>query len=631
MIIQKINTYLPKTTFGRKLKKDEEQDYKENAIKPALDFLQTKEIAMIIHGTSYPQDKNDIGVGTPYGKVAAQLIPFEILHGFNSNQLGPIGELNSVIQISPYKSSVETKNTLFIDFEKLTTKEYGNLLEDIDIEAVTGRTDSTNKNFAHSNFADAFANNKKLLKIAYNKYQKELSSHPENEIPEIAKLHFEQENFESKNLESLNNATLFHVLKIHNGTDDFTKWDETDRNLHFNNRDSKSIKRLNYLNKIYEDEMKEYRFGQFILNKQIKENTQLRKNLDFKYISDMLVGFSPADEWAHQDLFLKGYRMGCPYGGPNGGIQKWDVPVLDPKKLFNSDGSIAQGGKYLKYKLDDALTNFDNVRIDHVLGLVDPFIYEKNGTRCGNISSMPDIDPDRNYEKVLERIILPTLKEHGLDKNTPVWEDLVTDTPTFNRIYYEENNLPGITQLEFKKAEGNENSQNWTLIGSHDSDPANLMIKKDWVRSNDAWNPMYLAGVLNAAHDSQEYCKKIAQNDHERVKAKFAEMFMMGKKIQIAFADFFGIEKTYNVGGNDTNPDNWKLRLDKDFENKYYENLSSDNPTAINMPEILKLAVRGKADMAIARKENDASEKAEQAEKIIKNLEHYEQILKEKE
>ncbi len=627
MNIQKVNIFSSKIAFGRKLRKDEEQDYRENTIKPALDFLQTKELAMIIHGTSYPQDKNDIGVGSPYGKIAAQLIPFEILHGFNSNQLGPVGELNSVRQYSPYKSSVETKNTLFIDFEKLTTKEYGNLLNCEDIENLTEKPLQSDKNYAYSNFANAFANNKKLLSKAYNNYEEGIK----NNNPEILKLQKEQEKFETEQWDSLNYATLFHILKIHNGTDDFTKWDKIDRNLNINNNDDQSIKRMAYLKKVYGEEMSEYRFGQFLLDKQIKENTQFRKGLDFKYISDMLVGFSPADEWAHQDLFLKGYRMGCPYGGPNGGIQKWDVPVLNPKKLFNSDGSLAQAGEYLKYKLDDALTDFENVRIDHVLGLADPYIYEENGTRCGNISTMPDIDPDRNYEKVLEKIILPTLKEHGLDKFTPVWEDLVTDTPVFNRIYHDENHLPGITQLEYKKAEGMENSPNWTLIGSHDSDPANLMIKKEWVRNNEAWNPMYLAGVLNAAHDSREYCKKIDFNDSERVKAKFAEMFMMGKKIQVSFADFFGIEKTYNEGGNDANPNNWKLRLDKDFEGKYYKNLASDNPTAMNMPEILKLAVRGKTDMSIARGEYDAFDKARRAEKIIEKLEYYENILKEKE
>lgn len=206
---------------------------------------------------------------------------------------------------------------------------------------------------------------------------------------------------------------------------------------------------------------------------------------------------------------------------------------------------------------------------------------------------------------------------------------MVTDTPTFNRIYYHENGLSGITPLEYKKGEDYRNTKNWFLVGSHDSDPAHKMIKKDWVRANEAWNPMYLAGVLNAASDSSKYCDKLALDDNERVKAKFAELFMMGDKIQISFADFFGIDKTYNEGGHDENPDNWKLRLNNNYEDTYYKNLSSDNPTAINMPEVLKMAVQGKAEMKIAH--GQKPEKVwDDADEILFTLDKYAQILKEK-
>ena len=154
------------------------------------------------------------------------------------------------------------------------------------------------------------------------------------------------------------------------------------------------------------------------------------------------------------------------------------------------------------------------------------------------------------------------------------------------------------------------------------------MIKKDWVKNSEAWSPMYLAGVLNAGHNSELYCNKIANNDSERVKAKFAELFMMCKKIQISFADFFGIEKTYNQAGNDKNLNNWKLRLNENYEDEYYKNLSDKNSTALNMPEILKLAVKGKQSMdKITHSETNYTD--ERIEDIINNLTYYERILKE--
>ena len=624
MRIDSIKNYI---FFERKLTKEEEIDYRQNAISPALKYLGTQEVSMIVHGTAFPEDKTDIGVGSPYGKVAAQLIPFEILHGFNSNQLGPIGELSSVREISPYQSSVGSKNYLFIDMHKLASDEYANILDEYTINRVFNKSDNS-KSYAYSNFPKAYANYNYLIGIAYKNYKNKLNEYHYFGDKNLNNLQKEFDQYMKNN--NIWEYGLFDILTSTYGTEDYSKWNEIDKNLinGLKNKTPESIERYNKIMQRSKEELDRFCFGQFILDKQIRENTQYRRNKNFKYISDMLIGFSPADEWIHQDLFLKNYRMGCPYGGEYGGMQKWNVPVLDPRKLFNYDGTLAEGGKYLKAKLEDALTNFENVRIDHAIGLVDPYIYEKNGNRKDNISNMPDIDPDGNYKKILERIILPTLEEHGLDKNSPVWEDLVTETPTFNEIYYDMHHLPGITPLEYKKAQDYQRSENWALIGSHDSDPANVMIKKDWVRQNDAWDPMYLAGVLNANRNSEQYCKKIAQNDRERVKAKFAELFMMCKKVQISFADFFGINKTYNQGGNNTNPFNWKLRLGKNYEEEYYKNLASENPTAINMPEILKLAVRGKNDMNRATNTPEQISDSE-VQDILNKLEYYENVLKE--
>lgn len=336
--------------------------------------------------------------------------------------------------------------------------------------------------------------------------------------------------------------------------------------------------------------------------------------------------------------------MGCPNGGEYG-PQLWNIPVLDPKKLFNDDGSLGDAGLYMKKKLDASLDNFENVRIDHALGLIDPYIYDKNSVngndfshfRANNISYMPDIDPDGSYKKVLNKIILPTLAEHGIDKDYPVWEDLCTDTQTFNEIYHEKNHLPGITQLEYMRAENSQDDGDWGLVGSHDSDPATKMIKKDWVKDHDAWNIFYLAGFLNSnlkrAKYRDSFCKQIAENDSDRIKAKFAELFLTCKKIQISFADFFGIDKTYNEGGKE-NDTNWKLRLNKDYEDSYYKNLSSERPTALNMPEILKIAVQAKADMnALKEAQRTGKEPQEnnspEVENILNNLDKYEKILKE--
>lgn len=647
MFVNKISTPIYNVPFKRKLRQEEQVDYKNNAIAPALKYLGTEEVAMILHGTCYPEADRDIGVGSPYGKEAARLIPFEILHGFTSNQLGPVGVISDAQNISPYKSTVSTRNYLFLDFEELTKDKYANILSDKVIDSVFQKSVSNLDNYSYSQFPDAFANYRYCMKIADRNFKIRLKEGN----PAALALNKEFEIFKKEKGNVVSKEALFDLLSKMYGTSDFSKWDELDKNLitRVKNNDVEAFSRVKKVIYRSKDDYDAFIFGQFLLNKQIKENAELRKDLGFKYISDLLVGFSPSDEWANQDLFLQDYRMGCPNGGKYG-PQLWDVPVLDPNKLFKSEDELGPAGLYLKKKLDDALENFDNIRIDHALGLIDPYIYDKNSVfivndridfgrfRANNISNMPNVDPYGNYKKVLNRIILPALEAHGIDKNTPVWEDLCTDTHVFNDIYHAKNHLPGITQLEYMRAQNSQDPGDWGLVGSHDSDPAYRMIKKDWVRCHDAWNIFYLAGFLNSnpkrAQYRDEFCKKIDHDDSLHVKAKFAELFLTCKKIQISFADFFGIDKTYNKGGEE-NDTNWKLRLNHNYEDEYYKNLSSDNPTALNMPEILKMAVQAKADMNAVAKAKDTGDNSVllnpdlQAQEIIENLDKYEKILKE--
>ena len=654
-----VNKILPisynKVSFSRKLTKSEEIDYKQNAITPALKYLGTEEVAMIIHGTCFPENKTyDLGVGSPYGNVAANFIPFKKLHGFNSDQLGPTGVIRSAQAYSPYKSTISTRNYLFIDFEELKKDEYANILSDKDIKSIFNETVSKDENYAYSDFSEAFANAKYCLKLAHKNYKNKLNEQKnssKNTNVYLIALKKEFDEFKELKGNLVRKDALFDILSDINGTNDFNKWSEQDKNLlnDIKHRDEKAIKRYNKIIERSKDDFEAYIFGQFLIDKQIKANTKLRQDLGYKYISDFLVGFANSDHWANQELFLKDYKMGCPYGGKGNGPQTWNIPVLNPKKLFNEDGSIGPAGLYLKKKLNDALENFDNVRIDHALGLVDPYIYDERTVekfdgkvnmykfKGNNISQIPDLDPQGNYKRILPEIILPTLEEHGLTKDSPVWEDLVCETQIFNQIYHNQHQLPGITQLEYTRGEYSRHPENWGLVGSHDSAPATEMIKKDWIKNSDSWNVFYLAGLLNSnpkrSDERNAYCEKIANNDMERIKAKFAELFLTCKKVQISFADFFGIDKTYNMAGTE-NSQNWKLRLNSDYEDDYYRNLASNNPTAINMPEILKIAVQAKSDrnnLDFAREnQTDISkENNPEVQELINNLEKYEQILKE--
>ncbi len=641
--------------FQRRLRENEKQEYRQDTLQKAFDYLGIKEMALIMHGASFPVESQDFGVGSPYSKNAQDVIKLEMLHGFNNNQLGPNGKLSKA-DVSPYKSTVFARNELFIDLKALKNDEYANILGDkstnnlLSLLEIKYKNDG--KNYAYSKFYDAFENYDIALNTAYDNFQKKLYDKDEKAL----KLNSEFNEFKQNNKNRLMKEGLFKVLSKTYGSGDFRVWDNpTDKNLVnlLRKRDPEAIERYNYLTAKFKKEINVYKFEQFIADKQIKENKEFRKENNFKYISDMLVGFSECDEWINKDAFLENWRLGCPNGGTYG-PQMWDVPVLDPNKLFNEDGSLGIAGKLLKEKIDRALEDCENVRIDHALGLIDPYVYDEdtveiiNGKlsdkfRAGNISHL-GLDPNCNYKQIIEKIILPSMKEHGLEPQDAVWEDLSNNDGTwFNEVYKNKHNLPGITQLEFSRSEGS-SRKNWALLGSHDSQPAlKLLNEQEWARNHSAWEPQYLAGFLHwdkfeRAQERDEFCQRIANNNLDRVKAKFAELFMNSEKIQISFADFFGLDKVYNYGGKNVDT-NWKLRLSKDYEDAYYKNLSSDNPTALNLPEILKIAVKAQMDREYIQYKNGGQGDAEKfkldlktkMQPLLERLDKFTAILKEKE
>ena len=164
--------------------------------------------------------------------------------------------------------------------------------------------------------------------------------------------------------------------------------------------------------------------------------------------------------------------------------------------------------------------------------------------------------------------------------------------------------------------------------------------KGEYTREHDAWNSEYLAGYLNI-DDGRDNIGNIRKelsdlyntNDRERIRAKFAEL-MTTPKFQISFADLLGItDVTYNVGGS-KRKENWEERISADFLDKYYENLSSENPTALNVPELLKKSLQAKIDMQVKQSNDWDKTRAELNEKykpLLDDLQKYADILKEPE
>ena len=649
------NPIVPKrndnVNFGRKLKEEEKPEYSK-AIHDALDYLGVKNLSMIVHGSSFPSDNRDTAIGSPYSKGADKFVDFIKMNGFNSVQLGPGGSIGKKDN-SPYISKVFAKNELFIDLEPLKTKKYANILSEKTYNSLTTKNKETkDKNYNYTDFNKAFNNYDVALKEAYGNFKTKVEAKDKDAL----KLNKEYQAFKEENKNWVENDGLFKVLKKMHNDKNFEVWNAVDKNLPqgLKDGDKESQRRYKEIMAKHGEDIELNTFTQFLADKQLKDNTKHRKEIGFNYIGDLLVGFNESDVWANQNAFLSGWKLGCPFGGVDNSPQTWGIPVLDPKKLLNKDGSLGESGKLLKEKIAYSLKNYDNVRIDHALGLVDPYIYKENTVHksangavqrdrlwANNVSYMHDIDPDGNFKQVLSKIVLPTFKEFGVDKNEAVWEDLGSTTPAFDWVYHNQENLPGITQTLWSRAEHAPRKENWSLVVSHDFEPASEMVQKDWVRNSDAWNVDYLSGYLNpdpaTSQRRNDYKNEIINSKQSRVDSKFTELFRGTKNLQIMFSDFLGINKTYNVGGQD-NKDNWKLRVDNDFEDDYYRSLQDENSYALNMPEILAQAVRAKSGMEVAKISGDTykanakrTELDNKLKPLLEKLDSFKDILKEKE
>lgn len=547
----------------------EEQDF-EQTIRAAKTLLGITNLTLILHQSSFPVKDNDLFIGSHINKAAVDLNRFAKTHGFDSIQLGPPG----LTKLSPYESSINSKNYLYTDMEKLTTKQYAGILNKDDIKNIVDHVDIKHdyeKNSDQTNFKKAFYVFDKLYDKAYTNMIKKAD---END-PAALKLKKDFEKFKKEEDFWLEPDAIYQHFKKKFRMDDenFFEWPDINKNLMVYKNDPSSPYHdeaklyIKNINAKHGKELDLYKFKQYILDRQerefIKENPEKRQ-----YISDAIIGFSMMDYWSNQEAFLKGYRVGTPYGGEGkplghstmGNNQTWDIPVLDPKKLFIKDeqGEIVDlgpAGKLLRKKFANLLDTYQNIRIDHVIGLIDPWIYNKNnverkvgrfpnegfevrehviettahgtniskmgkknayGPDCGweewarlkvneDIENMPVVDPDEDYPKIIEKILKPLFEEKGAKMEDMVWESLGCDTPKFQEINNDTKNggknpLPEITsayewQLQHRQADPR-HKNNTVILGCHDHPPFMQVCDEAFYKSKNCKNGVYEDGYI---------------------------------------------------------------------------------------------------------------------------------------
>ncbi len=606
------------------------KEYKAT-IQEALKALGKKNLALILHGVSFPSKNNEnIGFGT-YNSTCAKSL-FDYLKGvFSAVQLGPSGK-TKLSDSSPYTGTVFSKNPLFINLKELTTDKWGKILSQKTLDKIIEMNPNKNTNKA------AYVYAIESIELCANEFYKNFKKNAPKELKK------EFEAFKEQNAFWLDKDSLYEALSIENNSDYWPQWkSELDRTL-FGKADKKHAeKRIKEIQKKYFDTIEKYKLEQFIVQKQSEETLEYTKKLGLKLIADRQVAFSDRDNWAYQSLFLDGWCLGCPpdYFSKDG--QAWGFSVVNPEKLFNKDGSLGEAGLLLK-KLYTKMfkENPGGVRIDHTVGLIDPWVYKKGClpkveegagrlysspthpelkkyaiAREENINKTPIegkfVTPDDEkwidnlddnqvtlYGRMIEKIVIASAKEAGLDKDSIIAEDLGTLTYPVVQVM-KKYGLQGMKLVQFVVTQEenhpyrckNITPNSWVMVGTHDNEPIRMWASK-LVNTEEA-NP-YIKNLI------EDLCSEFGNKDEiwhrmytdEKFFAfmKLVECFASkAENVQIFFTDFFGINEVYNVPGTSGDP-NWTLRLPCNFEEFYKEKLRTDE--ALNLPLAMIYAMKAR-------------------------------------
>lgn len=601
-----------------------------STIRKALKALDKKNFVFIMHNGSFPAAEGEnTGFGTINSNGGKAFINY-IAGLFDAIQMGPAGKTKSS-DSSPYTGTIFSTNPLFVDLKELTTDKWHKILSIETFNDIVENNPNKGKN--KTSYTYILKKQAEALAEAYENFVKLNDK----------KLMKEFESYKLENDSWLDKDSLYEALSIEHGTDFWPNWkSSTDKNL-FNPKSNEEkiefSKRIDEISKKYAKDIDEYKFIQFVLYKQNLETREYADSKHIKMIADRQVAFSDRDCWAYQSLFLEGWCLGCPpdYFSKDG--QAWGFPVINPEKLYNADGSLGEAGILMKNLFKKMFKeNPGGVRIDHIVGLIDPWVY-KAGKKpmpeqgAGRLYSSPehpelkkyaiakleDLDNTltsdnekrvktlskeqiKLYGRLIEKIVIAAAKEEGLTKDSIVCEDLGTLTNPVAAVM-KEYELQGMKLTQFTVPTEPEDPyrcknitpKSWAMIGTHDNQPLTLWAKK-MVHTHEGYLHVknLVEDLFAEAPNKDEIIVKMTNDEEFLKETKLVELFACkAENIQIFFTDYFKMEQTYNTPGT-SGDKNWSLRLPDNFESM----------STINLPLILKKAIiaRGKT-FADAHKE----------------------------
>lgn len=619
-----------------------ELQYYTPAIKEGLKVL-NKELGFIIHNQSVPAQKGaNIGIGSLLSSFSEKaFIPFLVANGFRKIQQEP-NYIRRTTDPSPYDPLSTSKNIYMIPLEKLASKEYGMLLSDATLDNIIKRKTAEN-NPNRVNYKNVDKEFDLALNEAYTRFKMRQNSNLVDSTyldKSNTNKHINQalvndfEKFKQVKRDELEPNAIYEILTKIYADEDWKEWDEVDKNLYNNNE---YAWRLKELKELFSEEIDFYLFKQWLVEREIGKTNINNEKIGMSIIADTPIAFTPTEQWVNQDIFLEDLVLGCPPDYFSADGQRWGFAILNPKKIFNKDGSLGKGGEFLKKRYESIFESSPGgVRIDHLIGLIDPFVYTAKDAKMtdknsGRLYSSPNIDILKNYTKftdaeysaIFDKIIFPAAEKFGISKDNIICEDLGFVTDNVKRVI-DRLNLTGMSLTQFGYSGYDTPTKNVIMLGGHDNKSYIEYTDELFAKASNLGEGrdrfIFKTHILGSdtnipKEDVNLYREDLRRSKSKFISASFAELFTSAaQKVQVFFTDFLGIGETYNVPG--TKEGCWELRAPEDFEELYYKNLSKG--FGLNLPEVISRAIKQKGEGF-----------SSQHTKLLRKLDYFAKILKE--
>lgn len=452
----KTNSITPATiSFQRRLKPHEKIENRV-LIQEGKKSIGLDNMMLVTHSMSLPSTKtDDTGIGVlskNHGTLSYIDLAYD--NGFDGILLEPGGTIKAPYY-SPYEASLMSKKVV-ADLKALTTPKWGEILPRAEFDAIVKNKQYDGEQKNRTIYDYAIPAHKGALELAYSNFVKKLEANN----PVVAQLNEKFKNYKAQNALYLEKDAVYSILSDIHENDYYPAWkNELHKNLFDSECEEFSAEqRAAEYEKIKsenKDRAELYMFSQFVVDTQqreladyasniskiklkddvktleaaLKQGSITQERFDFlvqklsqnaanshgiNLIGDKPVGFSNMDIWANKDLFTTDEFLGA---APNlmkkRAGQDWNFPFISHEKLFDNTGTgvkLARGGEYMKQVFKKMLSdNPGGLRIDHILGLIDPWTYQIDETADPNDETVRHSNNGSRY--IFKNLLQTDLKE----------------------------------------------------------------------------------------------------------------------------------------------------------------------------------------------------------------------------